>query len=61
MNKDDLKTTDIVFTTNSNELKADYIVTVPTPIDNEKNPDLTPLIQASDTVGGYWRKRYRSI
>jgi len=28
-----------------------YIVTVPTPIDKYKRPDLTPLIKASETVG----------
>ncbi|MEN9862339.1 MAG: hypothetical protein RLZZ601_103 [Pseudomonadota bacterium] len=28
-----------------------FIVTVPTPIDQHKNPDLTPLIRASETVG----------
>ncbi|KAB7609827.1 Vi polysaccharide biosynthesis UDP-N-acetylglucosamine C-6 dehydrogenase TviB [Amylibacter sp. SFDW26] len=28
-----------------------YIVTVPTPVDDDKNPDLTPLIKASETVG----------
>lgn len=28
-----------------------YIVTVPTPIDKFKRPDLTPLIKASETVG----------
>lgn len=28
-----------------------YIVTVPTPIDAHKRPDLTPLIRASETVG----------
>ncbi|MCB4205192.1 nucleotide sugar dehydrogenase [Deferribacterales bacterium Es71-Z0220] len=28
-----------------------YIVTVPTPIDRHKNPDLRPLIGASETVG----------
>lgn len=28
-----------------------FIVTVPTPIDDHKNPDLTPLIRASETVG----------
>jgi len=28
-----------------------YIVTVPTPIDENKNPDLTPLVRASETVG----------
>ena len=29
-----------------------YIVTVPTPIDAHKQPDLTPLRRASETVGG---------
>lgn len=28
-----------------------YIVTVPTPIDAHKRPDLTPLIKASETIG----------
>ncbi|MCX7561103.1 Vi polysaccharide biosynthesis UDP-N-acetylglucosamine C-6 dehydrogenase TviB [Sulfitobacter sp. F26204] len=28
-----------------------YIVTVPTPIDTHKRPDLTPLIMASETIG----------
>jgi UDP-N-acetyl-D-galactosamine dehydrogenase len=41
------------FTTNPSELKAAncFIVTVPTPIDDFKRPDLTPLIKASETVG----------
>ena len=29
-----------------------YIVTVPTPIDGNKRPDLTPLMRASETLGG---------
>ena len=29
-----------------------YIVTVPTPIDSAKRPDLTPLIKASEMIGG---------
>jgi UDP-N-acetyl-D-galactosamine dehydrogenase len=33
-----------------------FIVTVPTPIDEYKRPDLTPLIRASDTVGKVLRK-----
>ena len=28
-----------------------FIVTVPTPIDQHKRPDLTPLVKASETVG----------
>ena len=33
-----------------------YIVTVPTPIDAHKRPDLTPLIMASQTVGKVLKK-----
>jgi UDP-N-acetyl-D-galactosamine dehydrogenase len=33
-----------------------YIVTVPTPIDNHKRPDLTPLLKASETVGKVLKK-----
>lgn len=43
----------LFFTTNLNDLRICncYIVTVPTPIDQHKRPDLTPLIEASATVG----------
>ncbi len=33
-----------------------YIVTVPTPIDEHKRPDLTPLVKASETVGKVLKK-----
>jgi UDP-N-acetyl-D-galactosamine dehydrogenase len=33
-----------------------FIVTVPTPIDNHKRPDLTPLISASHTIGQALKK-----
>ena len=33
-----------------------FIVTVPTPIDRHKNPDLTPLIEASKSVGSVLKK-----
>jgi len=33
-----------------------FIVTVPTPIDDHKRPDLTPLVKASETVGGVLKK-----
>lgn len=33
-----------------------YIITVPTPINEYKQPDLTPLIKASETVGSVIRK-----
>jgi len=41
------------FTANLDDLKECnfFIVTVPTPIDNYKQPDLTPLIKASTSIG----------
>ncbi len=46
------------FTTNIDDIKDAniYIVTVPTPIDSFKRPDLTPLIKASETVGKVLKK-----
>jgi UDP-N-acetyl-D-glucosamine/UDP-N-acetyl-D-galactosamine dehydrogenase len=45
--------TKLKYTTNLEDLKAAniYIVTVPTPIDKHKNPDLTPLRKASESIG----------
>ena len=45
--------TQLNYTTNIEQLKSCniYIVTVPTPIDSNKRPDLTPLEKASETVG----------
>lgn len=41
-----------------NDLEAcnTYIVTVPTPIDEHKQPDLTPLIKASEMLGKVIKK-----
>ena len=46
------------FTTNVADLAAAnvYIVTVPTPITEHKTPDLTPLVKASETIGGTLKK-----
>jgi UDP-N-acetyl-D-galactosamine dehydrogenase len=43
----------LIYTTNLDHLRACncYIVTVPTPIDEHKRPDLSPLIKASETIG----------
>ncbi|MCL4641631.1 MULTISPECIES: nucleotide sugar dehydrogenase [Olivibacter] len=43
----------IVFSSEGNDLKAynTFIVTVPTPIDNFKAPDLRPLLKASEMLG----------
>jgi UDP-N-acetyl-D-galactosamine dehydrogenase len=33
-----------------------FIVTVPTPVDNAKRPDVTPLVRASETIGAWLKK-----
>ncbi|ELW9539521.1 Vi polysaccharide biosynthesis UDP-N-acetylglucosamine C-6 dehydrogenase TviB [Acinetobacter baumannii] len=46
------------YTTNLEDLKDCnfFIVTVPTPIDNYKQPDLTPLVKASTSIGKILKK-----
>ncbi|MGA4439869.1 Vi polysaccharide biosynthesis UDP-N-acetylglucosamine C-6 dehydrogenase TviB [Psychrobacter pocilloporae] len=46
--------THLGYSSDINELKDCnfFIVTVPTPIDDYKQPDLTPLIKASEAIGG---------
>ncbi|WP_111495781.1 Vi polysaccharide biosynthesis UDP-N-acetylglucosamine C-6 dehydrogenase TviB [Marinobacter bohaiensis] len=46
------------YTASSDDLESAniYIVTVPTPIDEHKRPDLTPLIKASETIGKTLKK-----
>ena len=46
------------YTSNMDDLKDCnvFIVTVPTPIDDFKRPDLTPLIKASETIGQVLKK-----
>lgn len=48
----------LTFSCNRDELKSCnvFIVTVPTPVDEHKRPDLTPLIKASETVGTLLKK-----
>ncbi|MCD8914591.1 nucleotide sugar dehydrogenase [Staphylococcus simulans] len=55
---EDLKQTDIQFTDKLEDLsQADFIiVAVPTPINEHNQPDLTPLIKASETVGKALKK-----
>lgn len=50
---DELSSANILFSSNINDIKdaTCYIVTVPTPIDKDKCPDLNPLIAASNIVG----------
>jgi len=49
-----LQVDNLTYSSNAEELKAAnvYIVTVPTPIDKHKKPDLTPLEKASFMLGG---------
>lgn len=49
----ELRAADIVFTRSVDDLRqADFhIVAVPTPIDDARQPDLTPVLSASETVG----------
>jgi UDP-N-acetyl-D-galactosamine dehydrogenase len=46
------------FSSQTKDLKSSnvFIVTVPTPIDRYKRPDLTPLLNASETVGRVLKK-----
>ncbi|MFA5812500.1 MAG: nucleotide sugar dehydrogenase [bacterium] len=50
---EDLRSSRILYTADPSHLKnCDFIiVAVPTPIDDAKRPDLTPVIKASETVG----------
>jgi UDP-N-acetyl-D-galactosamine dehydrogenase len=54
----ELKSTSMKFSNNLEDIKECnvFIVTVPTPIDSHKQPDLTPLIKASETVGKVLKK-----
>jgi UDP-N-acetyl-D-galactosamine dehydrogenase len=50
--------TGVYFTSNKSDLKESniFIVTVPTPVDQYNNPDLTPLIKATETVAAVLKK-----
>ena len=54
----DLAEADILFTDQIEELRrADFhIVAVPTPVDAANQPDLTPMLKASETVAGALKK-----
>ncbi len=51
------KNLDLQFTSESIASSNVYIITVPTPVDSANTPDLTPLKQASKTVGKFLKKR----
>jgi UDP-N-acetyl-D-galactosamine dehydrogenase len=50
---DELGASDVLFTSDAEDIRqADFhIVAVPTPIDDAKRPDLTPVLRASETLG----------
>lgn len=54
----DLKAASIHYTTNPNDLKeADFhIISVPTPLDETKQPNLSMLIKATETIGKQLKK-----
>ena len=56
--KEFIEATHLNFTSNSKDLKDCniFIVTVPTPIDNHKRPDLTALEKSSETVASILKK-----
>ena len=59
VSKDELATADqLTFTSDSADLATAsiYIVTVPTPIDAHKRPNLTPLFKASEMLGGLLKR-----
>ena len=58
LTSEELKGTDVLYTANPEDLAgADFhIVTVPTPVDEAKRPDLTPLRKASETLGKVLKK-----
>ena len=54
------KSKKLKLTNNVKELKSAncYIITVPTPIDRLKKPNLKPLLMASKVVGNFIKKRF---
>ncbi len=59
VSNDELATADhLTYTSDPADLAAAsiYIVTVPTPIDAHKRPDLTPLLKASEMLGGVLKR-----
>ncbi len=58
LEKEDFANSDILFTSNPEDLKDCHfhIIAVPTPIDEHKLPDLFPVLSASETVGKILKK-----
>jgi UDP-N-acetyl-D-galactosamine dehydrogenase len=58
LDSDDFLNTDIIFTSNPDDLRqaSFHIVAVPTPINRHNLPDLNPLLSATRTVGAILKK-----
>ena len=58
LNKEAFEDCDIQFTNDLEVLRTAnfYIVAVPTPVDNNNEPDLTPVLKASETIGKVIKK-----
>lgn len=56
--QEDFDNKDILFTANSEDLKEAHfhVVAVPTPIDEHKNPNLKPVMSATESVGKILKK-----
>lgn len=54
----ELKSANIEFTSSISDLKkaSFHIIAVPTPVDEHKKPDLTPMLKASESVGSVLKK-----
>lgn len=54
----ELAATDIHFTADPADIRAAdfHIIAVPTPVDEAKRPDLTPVLRASETIGAHIKR-----
>ncbi|MEK9669225.1 MAG: nucleotide sugar dehydrogenase, partial [Deltaproteobacteria bacterium] len=53
VSKEELQEANLLFTNNPDDLRqaSVHIIAVPTPINEAKQPDLTPLLKATETIG----------
>lgn len=58
VSSEELKAASITFTSEKENLRVAnfHIVAVPTPVDEHKIPDLTPMLKASETIGSILKK-----
>lgn len=58
VSEEKLKKSPVTYTSSVDDIRSAnvYLITVPTPVDRHKRPDLTPLLKASETVGSVLSK-----